>query len=166
MIITCINCNKKFNVDSSLIPEKGRLLECNNCMQKWFFKKEIINEIVLPVKINNFVEAKIPVEIESPKAMEFFDKDIKDGPIIKKISIKDKTKIIEGENRETLSYENKRNYNILGLTIIFIISFIAVIILLDTFNNPISKIVPDINFLLYSLYESIYDIVLFLRDLI
>tara|TARA_B110000261_G_C12912768_1_gene289139 strand:+ start:195 stop:602 length:408 start_codon:yes stop_codon:yes gene_type:complete len=135
-------------------------------MQKWFFKKEIINEIVLPVKINNFVEAKIPVEIESPKAMEFFDKDIKDGLIIKKISIKDKAKTIAGENQETLSYENKRNYNILGLTIVFIISFIAVIILVDTFNNPISKIVPDINFLLYSLYESIYDIVLFLRDLI
>ena len=166
MIITCNNCNKNFYIEASLIPEKGRLLECNNCMQKWFFKKEIINEIVLPVKINNFVEAKIPVEIESPKAMEFFDKDIKDGPIIKKISIKDKAKTIAGENQETLSYENKRNYNILGLTIVFIISFIAVIILLDTFNNPISKIVPDINFLLYSLYESIYDIVLFLRDLI
>ena len=98
--------------------------------------------------------------------MEFFDKDIKDGLIIKKISIKDKAKTIAGENQETLSYENKRNYNILGLTIVFIISFIAVIILVDTFNNPISKIVPDINFLLYSLYESIYDIVLFLRDLI
>ena len=166
MIITCNNCNKNFEIDPSVIPEKGRLLQCSGCDHKWFFKKEIINEIVLPVKINNFVEAKIPVEIESPKAMEFFDKDIKDGLIIKKISIKDKAKTIAGENQETLSYENKRNYNILGLTIVFIISFIAVIILVDTFNNPISKIVPDINFLLYSLYESIYDIVLFLRDLI
>ena len=62
--------------------------------------------------------------------------------------------------------KNKKNYNILGFTIVFIISFIALIIVLDTFQSPISKIVPDIEFLLYSLYETINDIKLFLKDLI
>ena len=31
MIIECNKCNKKFNVDESLIPENGRLLKCSNC---------------------------------------------------------------------------------------------------------------------------------------
>ena len=39
MIITCNNCNKKFDVDSSLIPDMGRLLQCASCDHKWFFKK-------------------------------------------------------------------------------------------------------------------------------
>ena len=41
MIITCNNCNKKFDVDSSLIPDMGRLLQCASCDHKWFFKKVV-----------------------------------------------------------------------------------------------------------------------------
>ena len=50
--------------------------------------------------------------------------------------------------------------------IVFLISFVALIILVDTFKYPISKIVPNIEFILYNLYESIKDIRLFLKDLI
>ena len=39
MIIECENCNKKFDIDQNLIPEKGRLLLCSSCNHKWFFKK-------------------------------------------------------------------------------------------------------------------------------
>ena len=42
MIIACNNCNKKFDIDSSLIPDNGRLLQCASCDHKWFFKKNII----------------------------------------------------------------------------------------------------------------------------
>jgi len=41
MIINCNNCNKKFDVDSSLIPDMGRLLQCASCDNKWFFKKVV-----------------------------------------------------------------------------------------------------------------------------
>ena len=41
MIITCNNCNKKFDIDSNLISDKGRLLQCASCDHKWFFKKEV-----------------------------------------------------------------------------------------------------------------------------
>ena len=37
---------------------------------------------------------------------------------------------------------------------------------MDTFQGPISKIIPNIEFLLYNLYETINDIILFLKDLI
>ena len=41
MIITCPSCEKKFEIDESLIPEKGRNLQCGSCNKKWFYKKHI-----------------------------------------------------------------------------------------------------------------------------
>ena len=46
------------------------------------------------------------------------------------------------------------------------ISFIALILLADTFKIPLGKVIPNLEFLLYNLYESIKDIGLFIRDLI
>jgi hypothetical protein len=43
---------------------------------------------------------------------------------------------------------------------------VALIIVFDTFQGPISKIFPNIEFLLYNLYETINDVQLFLKDLI
>jgi len=43
---------------------------------------------------------------------------------------------------------------------------VAFIIIVDTFKYPIGKIVPNVEFILYNLYESIKDISLFIRDLI
>ncbi len=40
MIIECTNCNKKFEVDPELIPEKGRSIQCGSCNHKWFYKKD------------------------------------------------------------------------------------------------------------------------------
>jgi hypothetical protein len=37
---------------------------------------------------------------------------------------------------------------------------------LDTFQSPISIFLPNIEFVLYNLYETINDIVLFFSDLI
>ena len=52
MIITCNNCNKKFNIDSNLISDKGRLLQCASCDHKWFFKKEVLDKTVSPIVKN------------------------------------------------------------------------------------------------------------------
>ena len=40
MIIQCINCNKKFNVDADLIPKQGRQIQCGSCKHIWHFKIE------------------------------------------------------------------------------------------------------------------------------
>jgi len=40
------------------------------------------------------------------------------------------------------------------------------IIFVDTFKSPISEIIPNIEFILYNLYETIKDIISFLKDLI
>jgi len=49
MIISCNNCNKKFDIDSDLIPDMGRLLQCASCDHKWFFEKEVSENTVSPI---------------------------------------------------------------------------------------------------------------------
>ena len=177
MIIICNNCNKKFNIDSNLIPENGRLLQCNACNHKWFFKKEIIIEPVITFANNDSKEKTEPTEeqvktvkIENPETIELLDKRVKNNLIIEKISIENKT--INDEYKDTgkdikiKKFQNKKRYNILSLIFIFVISFTALILLLDTFQKPISNILPNIEFLLYNFYETINDIVLFFYDLI
>ena len=56
--------------------------------------------------------------------------------------------------------------NFLAYLIVFIISFLALIIILDTFQSQLSIIFPKLELFLYNLYESIEDIYLFTKDLI
>ena len=141
MIIACPKCKKKFDIEDSLIPEKGRLLQCSSCDNKWFFKKTIevkkkIERISTKTKAN-----KIPKETE----------DI----------------IIEAEENNT-KVENlkKNNLPILNLLLITIISFAALIIFLDTFKIQINNLVPGFKFLLENFYETLKDFYLFTIDLI
>ena len=177
MIITCNNCNKNFEADSNLIPENGRLLQCNACDHKWFFKKEIKERSAPLAKIKAITDEPTPskddiskVETEAPKSIELLDNATQDAPIIENVSIQknNNSVVIVREDKKTRikTSANKKSYNILGLIIVFIISFIAIIIVLDTFQKPISLFVPNIEFILYNLYETINDIVLFFSDLI
>ena len=57
MIIECINCNKVFEVNSELIPENGRTIQCGSCNHVWFYnpkikdiKKEIKQDVEIDVK--------------------------------------------------------------------------------------------------------------------
>ena len=173
MIISCNKCNKRFELDASLIPEKGRLLQCNACNNQWFFKKEIEKKPTVQIKINKssevikpFEEASEDVKIESTENIELLDKQTKKDFVIERVSIDKNVDNNIYINPKIDPSKDRKNYNLLGFTIIFIISFIALIIILDTFQAPISKIVPNIEFLLYNLYETINDIRLFLKDLI
>ena len=49
--------------------------------------------------------------------------------------------------------------------LVFLISFIALIVVIDTFKSQIKLLIPNIDFILNSLYETIKDIILFLKDL-
>ena len=52
MEIQCPKCNRSFRIDKSLIPEKGRLLQCGSCNHKWFFKNRIQEVKTETVNIN------------------------------------------------------------------------------------------------------------------
>ena len=163
MQIECPSCKKKFNVDDSLIPDQGRLLQCGFCDHKWFFKKkEIINEKSStqsspPIKI--LPDVKIPKDIE----------------IIINQAEEEKRKPINKEtNQSTHTFSKKitikKDQNLIGAIfsyiVVGIVSFVALIILLDTFKSPLSEIFPKLDYLLLSLYETLKDIQLFIKDLI
>ena len=44
MIIVCVNCAKSFNVNSELIPDEGRTIQCGSCRHVWFYKRSHENE--------------------------------------------------------------------------------------------------------------------------
>jgi len=158
MIIACESCNKKFDIDGKLIPEKGRLLQCNSCNHKWFFKNEIVAKTIEPA-INESLKI---FEVRKPHVSMPIDSNNR-TTIDTKIN-SPAEEIIEEPKINKNKIKKKNNF--LNLIIVFIITFIAIIILLDTFKHPLSKIVPNIEFLLYNLYESIKDIILFISDLI
>ena len=54
----------------------------------------------------------------------------------------------------------------LSIVLVFIISIVALILLLDTFKSSVNLMMPNIEFVLDNLYETIRDILLFIQDLI
>ena len=169
MIITCNNCNKKFDIDSNLIPDKGRLLQCASCDHKWFFKKEALENTVSPIDEDISIDSVNIFDQNSSSTNE--EESVSDAP-------KDEVEVdLEKETKEKIEInidespqvntkpKKQKNFKILNIFIVAIISSVAFIIIVDTFKYPIGKIVPNIEFILYNLYESIKDISLFIRDL-
>jgi len=153
MIVQCNNCHKKFDLDVNLIPEEGRLLQCSACNNTWFFKKKKIEtpqEVTKPEIQNNKEEETI-----SPKNDDANSSEKPSNDEIENVEVE---KIIE-------TLPDKKNYRILNILVVSIISFAAFIIIIDTFKTPLGKIVPNTELLLYNLYETFRDIGLFIRDL-
>ena len=169
MIITCNNCNKKFDIDSSLIPDKGRLLQCASCDHKWFFKKEVLEKKISPINEDTSIDN---VNIFDQNKSSINDKEsVSDAPNDEvEVDLEEETKEkieinIDESPQENTKPKKQKNFKILNIFVVSIISFVAFIIIVDTFKYPIGKIVPNIEFILYNLYESIKDISLFIRDL-
>ena len=141
MIISCNQCSKKFEIESSLIPNEGRLLQCSSCNHKWFYKKNLEKEDINKEETIKFVD----------KEINYKKKVVKENKIPIEIKPQKKVKI--------------KKISFLNIILVFIISIIALIIVIDTFKNQISLIIPDIKFILNSLYETLIDIILFLKDL-
>ena len=62
MIITCPYCEKKFEIDTALIPQEGRTLQCGSCGHKWFYKidqETKISSTDEPPKINKALRKKL-----------------------------------------------------------------------------------------------------------
>ena len=147
MIIQCPNCSKKFKVDSSLIPSKGRNIQCGSCNFVWFFDG----------KDKAFLE-------DTP------EKKIKEENLIEEIlyenNKKDKTKVYN--QKALVKYQNKSIFSFgkfLSYILVFIINLTALIIFLDTLKYPLSNFFPNLELMLYNLYEVLRDIKSFIIDL-
>ena len=137
MIITCPNCNKQFKIDNSLIPDEGRDLQCGSCNHIWFYKE-----------IKNVTKDEIKIK----------DDNHKNAEIIKEL---DKKEIKDRPKTNNLNFSKFLSYLIVG-----IISFVAIIVILDTFKSPLKKIFPNLEIFLFNLNETLKDIFLFIKNLL
>ena len=153
MIIICPSCKKKIEIDDVLIPDKGRLLKCGSCNETWFFNKN---------KQSDLNEFKEIIDTEN---------------IIKDEPLKQKNKIIKenlpnlpkNKGTELVKYKPKSNFTFgkaFNYLIVSIITFVAVIIILDTFKEPLSIFFPNLELVLFNLFETLRDLTLFAKDLI
>lgn len=150
MIIQCINCNKNFEVNSELIPSRGRVIQCGSCQHVWFFKKNDEKKL-------NILKEKDELRQENLK----FEKQKK--------SIGN-SKLSKPTKKALVKYQNRKPTYSLGKFIrhifVLILSFLGLIIFLDTLKDPLGNIFPNLELILFNLYELVTDITLFLKDLI
>ena len=149
MHIKCTYCQKTFQIDEKLIPDSGRLLQCGKCDHQWFFNKEKLEKII---------------DRQEDNLKQSDNKDIK---IKKQIESEILLKPEQDENNETITNKHKKqNNNFLNTFLVLIISFIAFVLIVDTFKIQIKAFYPEIDDLLNSLYQTLTDINLFFKDLI
>ena len=150
MIIECINCSKKFKVNADLIPSEGRNIQCGSCNHIWFFKKEDQVQIkTIPIDSKNKEEyTEIPIDT---KASE-------EEKILSKNRVKDK---IKKARKSSFSLSKLLSY-----ILVLIISFVAVLLIIDTFKTPLYQTFPKLELIMYNFYETLKDISLFIKDLI
>ena len=163
MIITCPCEKKQFKIDSSLIPQEGRELQCGSCERVWFYKPK--NESETPLTLNeNISENKIEPAIETNDKNLEFSKNLQKEKIIEP-KIKNKTSKEIPNKVKTLQNENKGS-KFFSYLMVFIISIVALIILLDTLKTPLINVFPGLEIVLFNLFETLQDIKLFIIDLI
>ena len=153
MIISCPCKKKNFQIDENLIPIEGRNLQCGSCGHVWFFKNEKKN---LELKTEIFSNNEIENEEKNQKKVDIDKKDPLDN-------------IISNTDKALVKYDQGPKItltNLLGYMIVSILSFIALIILLDTFQIQLSSVFPNLELFLYNLYETLKDMSLFTKDLI
>ena len=157
MIIICACGKKKFNIDENLIPDKGRNIQCGACDHIWFYKKPVKNldvkdedETNIILKNGEFLQKK---EIE--KSSENLRSEI--------------DKIVNKKDKALVKYKKKNHFTLskfLSYIIVTLVSFIGLVLILDTFKFQLYNLIPGLEILLFSLFETLKDINLFIKDLI
>ena len=150
MIISCPNCNKQFKINPSLIPDNGRDVKCGSCDHVWFYKIEPL-----------------------PLSDDFADKEIEDeinNKIVENINVSNEVSLhkdIDDKNDKPVKNKIKKNTSgkFFSYLVISIISFVALIILIDTLKVPLINVFPGLEILLFNLFEILKDIKLFIIDL-
>ena len=151
MVIVCINCNKKFNVQSELIPTNGRKIQCGSCNHTWHY-------------IAKDVSIKPPI-IDKMKIQTSNLKDKHEIKVSNNLS-NDKSSAIAIEKSDIkVIINNKTLSNFFSYLLVFIISFVALLILVDTLKSPLISIFPQLEVILFNLFETLKDVKLFITDL-
>ena len=158
MIISCPSCLKKFKIEETLIPSKGRNLQCGSCNYNWFYKIE--NKTVEPLKLEENIMEKVIDPTEENVS------NSSNAESLKTKLDKDINKVDDFQNSDLPKKSKNITFSkIFSYIIVFIISFAAFVILIDTLKTPLIDIFPGLEILLFSLFETLQDIKLFIIDL-
>ena len=164
MIITCPNCNKQFKIDNSLIPDEGRDLQCGSCNHIWFYNIQEKNNKVLGLK-HEIISEDIKTKAENIKD-KIEEKQQPEETSKTEINNKKKEKNSENQKKSTtLKKTENKGSKFFSYLLVFIISFVALIILLDTLKTPLINVFPELEIILFNLFETLQDIKLFIIDL-
>jgi predicted Zn finger-like uncharacterized protein len=158
MIIDCINCTKKFEVNASLIPDNGRTIQCGTCNHVWFYKPKI-------EQAKNEIKTEVSSSNSNNNVVENKEGDHANEKLLKT----DETKNTEPSSNELINEIKKTTFSVskfLSYFLVFLITFIALIIVLDTFKSPLSSIIPGLEIFLYNFFETLKDLYLLIKDLL
>ena len=158
MIIDCIKCDKKFEVNASLIPDNGRTIQCGTCNHVWFYKPKIEQS-----------KNEIKTEVSSSNSNNNVLENKEDDHANEKLLKTDETKNTEPASNELINEIKKTTFSVskfLSYFLVFLITFIALIIVLDTFKSPLSSIIPGLEIFLYNFFETLKDLYLLIKNLL
>ena len=141
-------------------------------MQILFLEKVDYLSAAFVMKLGYLIKMK-KINI-NPEKLESSNINTKDKILVKssetkkniKKNYQNKPNINKGS--ELIKYQSKSNFSflkILNYLLVLIISFVALILILDTFKNPLGKYFPSLELVIYNLYETLKDLTLFIKDL-
>jgi hypothetical protein len=106
----------------------------------------------------NLSIAKDPKEVIESVIVEKSTELLKDNEIYKENKIQENTTT---ENNIKIS----KISDFFSYLLVFLISFVALIILLDTLKSPLINVFPGLEIVLFNLFETLKDVKLFIIDL-
>jgi small-conductance mechanosensitive channel len=110
-----------------------------------------------------------------PKSNNNILENKKDDHDNEKLSKTEETKNLEKfantepSSNELINENKKTTFSVskfLSYFLVFLITFIALIIVLDTFKSPLSSIIPGLEIFLYNFFETLKDLYLFIKNLL
>ena len=156
MIISCPACKKKFEIGANLITSEGRNLQCGSCSKVWFYKfEQNVSNLRIQDTIKDFHE-----DVNKREILTDLNKDIPN---------KKKDNVGKQKDKALVKYEKKTKlnfFNFIGYFFVLILSFVALLIILDTFEPLLLTKFPNLELILFNFYETLLDIYLFIKDLI
>ena len=156
MIISCPSCKKKFEIDANLIPKEGRNLQCGSCLNVWFYKSEKnIPDLEIKNNTTDLSKENDEIIIKEDSKKEMFTIKQKDSE--------------NPKDKALIKYEKKAKYslvNFLGYFVVIFLSFVALLIIFDTFQPLLLPVFPNLELILFNFSETLLDIYLFIKDFI
>ena len=157
MIIECFNCNKVFEVNSELIPENGRTIQCGSCNHVWFYNPRITD-------IKKGIKQDVEIDIEEKSTINQAKKNE-----VKQYNERSYSKLKDKKNYEITQFKPSKSLSftkLLSYLIVMLISFVALLVIIDTFNTYLYQLFPSLELVVFSLFEILKDIKLFIKDLV